>query len=148
MTIKAISLKEIRIIILANSPVLVQSTRINTTDYCLCNNCQPMPTAAESVCCQEIPHIQGKFKGTLYYTLQKAKNLQQSIICRHNCKQKYKQLFYRFWLYLFPSSGKINIGQGYIEVMPTQTHCGEYSHLTNKNISDVYSLITMRVVYA
>ena len=82
MTIKDIS-KQIKIIFLDNSPVLVQTTRINSTDYCLCNNCQPMPTAAESVCCQEIPYIQGKFKGKL-------KDLEQFVICRHNCKQKYK----------------------------------------------------------
>ena len=34
-----------------------ENNRIGNTDWCLCGNCSPMPTRAESICCQEITPV-------------------------------------------------------------------------------------------
>ena len=51
---------------LDNLTVQVKSERINTTDYCLCNNCKPMKTEEDSVCCQEIKVFQERFQGMIW----------------------------------------------------------------------------------
>ncbi|KAK7475685.1 hypothetical protein BaRGS_00033056 [Batillaria attramentaria] len=37
--------------------------RLHTTAWCTCSNCGLMPTAKESVCCREIPHMKDRMTG-------------------------------------------------------------------------------------